>query len=121
MRHSIIATLLLLGGCSANFEFNSNLDSEATRDYFKAGQVALHLGETPPPGKDLGWLEATSCQQRQADPAASPADARTQLRRKTAELGGNALWVSRCVSLPADDHCLSAITCYGQALQQHED
>ncbi|TKB49765.1 hypothetical protein FCL40_06295 [Ferrimonas sediminicola] len=121
MRLATPITLLLLSGCGAHFEFNSNLDSQAAQNYFKAGSVTLYQGEAPPPGRGLGWLEATSCQQRSTDPIATEADARTQLRYNTAELGGNALWINRCVSLPGSSQCLTAITCYGQALVHHED
>ena len=45
---------------------------------------------------------------------------RTEARRRTADLGGNALVLSQCLELQQTPGCLASITCYGQALKIHE-
>ncbi|MGL6012518.1 MAG: Rcs stress response system protein RcsF, partial [Shewanella oncorhynchi] len=44
------ALVLLLSACASDYSFNSNLDSEAINDYFKASDVILYEGDTLPKG-----------------------------------------------------------------------
>ncbi|SDI55698.1 RcsF protein [Ferrimonas sediminum] len=120
--HRWALVLPLLGGCSSQFQFSSNLDSDAVDEYFKPGKVRVYQGNTPPAAqRDLGLLEATSCQADGNAVPASEADARTQLRRLAADQGANAIWISQCIELSADKHCQHSIVCYARALVVHED
>ena len=47
-------------------------------------------------------------------------DARTEARTRTADLGGNALLISKCIELQQTPGCQASITCYGQALKVAE-
>ena len=43
--------------------------------------------------------------------------ARTEARTRTADLGGNGLLISKCLTLENTPGCVSSVVCYGQALK----
>lgn len=113
--------LPLLVGCGANYSFNSNLDGDAIDDYFKAGSVKLIDAESALAAKrDLGLIEATSCQEQVNQAPADAAEARTLLRQQAADMGANAIWVKECINLESDQQCHSAVMCIAKALVIHE-
>ncbi|MGL4750939.1 MAG: Rcs stress response system protein RcsF [Aeromonadaceae bacterium] len=112
---------LLLASCS-NYSFHTNLDKENFTEYFKPGSVTL-IDKAQMAKLDyqvLGTVEGTSCQEEANQPVPVIGDARTEARRRTADLGGNALVLSQCLELQQTPGCLASITCYGQALKIHE-
>ena len=65
----------------------------------------------------LGTVEGNSCQEDNTQPVPVIGDARTDARVRTADLGGNALLISKCIELGQTPGCQASITCYGQALK----
>ncbi|MBV7316231.1 Rcs stress response system protein RcsF [Shewanella sp. NIFS-20-20] len=114
------ASLMLLAGCAGDYSFQSNLNSAAINDYFKAGDVSLYTRDQAPQGlfERLAMVSGESCQLNPNDPPASQAEARTQLRRHTADIGGNGVMLNNCVSFSNEaDGCISRIQCIGQAIK----
>ncbi|GAA4496976.1 Rcs stress response system protein RcsF [Pseudaeromonas paramecii] len=113
--------LTLLTGCSY-FSVHTNIDKENFTEYFKPGSVALvekaQLEDLN--YQVLGTVEAESCQADADQPVPNLGDARTEARRKVADMGGNGLLMGKCVTLAQTADCLSSLLCYGQALKVAE-
>lgn len=109
---------LLLAACASDYEVNTNLDRQNFENYFKPSAVTIYNADTLPPGSQrLSDVTGTSCQAMPSDIPASDADARTQARIKSADLGANALIIDVC-DTEADTRnpqCSELITCYGRA------
>jgi hypothetical protein len=119
-RPSLLA-LSLLAGCSG-YSFHTNLDKENFTEYFKPGSVSL-VTEQDLADLDyriLGTVEGNSCQEKARDAAPTEGDARTDARLKSADLGGNGLIISKCLTLENTPGCVSSVVCYGQALKVAE-
>ncbi|WP_409420562.1 Rcs stress response system protein RcsF [Pseudaeromonas sp. ZJS20] len=114
-------SLVLLTGCSM-FSFHTNIDKENFTEYFKPGTVALvEKAQLEDLNYEvLGTVEAESCQADADQPVPNLGDARTQARRKVADMGGNGLLMGKCVTLEQTADCLSSLLCYGQALKVAE-
>lgn len=114
-------SLVLLTGCSL-FSFHTNIDKENFTEYFKPGTVALvEKAQLEDLNYEvLGTVEAESCQADADQPVPNLGDARTQARRRVADMGGNALVMGKCVTLEQTADCLSSLLCYGQALKVAE-
>ena len=121
MKFSYLLAATLLTGCSG-YSFHTNLDKENFTEYFKPGSVALvdkaQLAELD--YQILGTVEGVSCQEDNSQPVPVIGDARTEARTRTADLGGNALLISKCIELQQTPGCQASITCYGQALKVAE-
>lgn len=114
------ALVLLLSACASDYSFNSNLDSEAINDYFKASDVILYEGDTLPKGhyELKGLVEGESCQADTNGAPASLADARTEARRNAADKGANGIIIKQCVIFEeAAQGCISRALCVGQAVK----
>jgi RcsF protein len=114
------ALVLLLSACASDYSFNSNLDSEAINDYFKASDVILYEGDTLPKGhyELKGLVEGESCQADANGAPASLADARTEARRNAADKGANGIIIKQCVIFEeAAQACISRALCVGQAVK----
>lgn len=121
MKFSYLLAATLLTGCSG-YSFHTNLDKENFTEYFKPGSVTL-IDKAQMAKLDyqvLGTVEGTSCQEEANQPVPVIGDARTEARRRTADLGGNALVLSQCLELQQTPGCLASITCYGQAMLVRE-
>ncbi len=109
---------LLLAGCS-QYSFHTNLDRENFTEYFKPGTVTLleksQLAELN--YLSLGTVEGESCQSDANQPVPNLGDARTDARRKVADMGGNAVVFGKCVTFTGTPTCLATLVCYGQALK----
>jgi len=122
-RYTVTATLLatLQFGCSG-YEVNTNLDRENFSDYFKPSQVTVYERQQLQSlnYQRLGTVEGESCQSSQLDPPPSEADARTEARRRAAELGANGLWIDQCLQVEPNKDCIALLVCYGQAIKVAE-
>lgn len=121
MRPLILILPLLVSGC-ANYAFNSNLDKKNFDTYFKPGSVEVYTQDQL---SDLNYLylgtvEGQSCQEASNQPVPSAGDARTEARRKAADMGGNGVVFDRCNETTGTPGCLQQIVCYGQALKVAE-
>jgi len=114
-------SLGLLAGCSY-FSVHTNIDKANFTEYFKPGTVALvEKAQLEALNYQvLGTVEAESCQADADQPVPNLGDARTEARRKVADMGGNALLMGQCVTLQQTADCLSSLLCYGQALKVAE-
>ena len=110
--------MTMLSGCSL-FQVHTNLDKENFTEYFKPGTVTLVDKEQLDSlqYQILGTVEGNSCQEDNTQPVPVIGDARTDARVRTADLGGNALLISKCIELGQTPGCQASITCYGQALK----
>ena len=121
LRASSLFALAWLAGCSG-YSFHTNLDKENFTEYFKPGTVNL-VSEQDLADLDyriLGTVEGNSCQEEARNAAPTEGDARTDARIKTADLGGNGLLISKCLTLQNTPGCVSSVVCYGQALKVAE-
>ncbi len=65
----------------------------------------------------LGMVAGLACQESEDDYIATEADARTDAKIKTADLGGNGVVFGKCIRLERTDACVVSVTCYGEAFK----
>ncbi|MGL5661057.1 MAG: Rcs stress response system protein RcsF [Aeromonas sp.] len=122
MKRLILIMPLIASGC-ANYGFHSNLDKKNFSDYFKPSSVHVYQQDELADLNylSLGTVEGESCQidAHQAIPNAS--EARTLVRRRAADMGGNGVVINKCAELNETPGCLKQVICYGQALKVAED
>lgn len=115
---------LLLSACAGDYSFKTNLDSAAINDYFKAGDVTVYDASSNPkaPFKRLKLISAEVCQLSAHEAPVSIADARTEIRRKAADLGANGIIMKNCQVMELDEQdCISRALCVGEAIKiNHE-
>lgn len=117
-----VGLLVSLAGCSSqNMGYESNLDSENIRNYFGSRSMdVIERGETvSQPYKVISIVTGDSCQRSRQDPPASASEARNQMRAQAYQFQADAIILSQCYQLPADNEhvCYSNYTCFGQAVQ----
>ncbi|QSX38328.1 Rcs stress response system protein RcsF [Shewanella sedimentimangrovi] len=113
----------VLGGC-AGYQFNSNLDGKAIKDYFKAGDVQLFEGDARPTVRYevIGLVEGHACQAQPQDVPVTLADARTHARRQAADQGANGLIIRQCTLITEPSPgCVTSAMCVGQAIRQQQE
>ncbi|RCU48888.1 MULTISPECIES: Rcs stress response system protein RcsF [Corallincola] len=121
MRRLLLPALLLtLSGCSG-YSLHTNLDKQNFDDYYRPSSVTVYTAEqlTDLNYKELGPVQGESCRNRSDLPPAQVSDARTQARTSVAEMGGNGVTFSQCLTLTGDDSlpgCIDSIICIGTAL-----
>ncbi|MCL1057616.1 hypothetical protein L2729_06330 [Shewanella gelidimarina] len=120
MKYLLPASLiLLLSACAGEYAFNSNLDSDAINDYFKASDVTVYEGSVQPKGpyEIKGLVEGETCQMGKNDAPASIAEARTLARRAAADKHANGLIIKNCLLIEASTpNCVTSALCVGQAI-----
>lgn len=121
MKRLILMMPLIASGC-ANYAFNSNLDKENFDEYFKPSSVNVYQSSALDELNylSLGTVEGESCQLDINQPIPTAAQARTEARRKVADMGGNGVVFDSCSELANPPGCLKQIVCYGQALKVAE-
>ncbi|WP_028768087.1 Rcs stress response system protein RcsF [Shewanella fidelis] len=113
------AVIIAVSGCAGDYTFNSNLDSDAINDYFKASDVTVYEGTLQPVGpfEIKGLVEGETCQIADNDAPASIAEARTLARRAAADKQANGLVIKNCLFIEeASQNCVSRAICIGQAI-----
>lgn len=113
------AVIIAVSGCAGDYTFNSNLDSDAINDYFKASDVTVYEGTLQPVGpfEIKGLVEGETCQIAENDAPASIAEARTLARRAAADKQANGLVIKNCLFIEeASQGCVSRAICVGQAI-----
>ncbi|PJG59957.1 Rcs stress response system protein RcsF [Aeromonas cavernicola] len=118
MKRLILLMPLITSGC-ANYAFNTNLDKENFDDYFKPGSVQIYDQDqlTDLNHLYLGTVEGESCQADANQPIPNAGEARTQARRKVADMGGNGVIFDKCAEFSDTPGCLKQVICYAQALK----
>ncbi|MGB0893504.1 MAG: Rcs stress response system protein RcsF [Parashewanella sp.] len=121
MKKLILIPLMLgLNACTSSYTFNSNVDSAAIKEYFKASNVTLfERGQFPSKNyQQLGLVEGESCQIAINDKPAELSQARTKARRHAADLGANALLVKHCAVINTRSaECITQVICSGLAVK----
>ncbi|GGZ12219.1 Rcs stress response system protein RcsF [Shewanella fodinae] len=112
----------MLCACGSDYTFNSNLDRKAFKEYFKPSEVQLFDHSQPTVAYDtLGLVEGSACQMEENGVPASLADARTDARRKAADIKANGLIIKSCTELKEPGKgCYSSAICVGQAIRLHQ-
>ncbi|MFM2485870.1 Rcs stress response system protein RcsF [Celerinatantimonas yamalensis] len=113
------AVIMSLIGCSSDYSIKTNVDPQNVKNYFKTSgvdvlsnaQLNTHLY------KVLGTVEGSACQAKANQPHATQSQARVDVLRRAADMGANGLVYSTCLSHPADNVCLSSVSCYGKAVK----
>lgn len=120
MKYLLPASLiLLLSACAGEYAFNSNLNSDAINDYFKASDVTVYEGDIQPksPYKINGLVQGETCQIGANDAPASIVEARTLARRAAADKHANGLVIKKCLLIEeATQNCVTSALCIGQAI-----
>ncbi|GAA5219137.1 Rcs stress response system protein RcsF [Corallincola platygyrae] len=124
MRVLLVSVMAVIGltGCAENYTFSTNLDQENFQEYYRASSVKVYQQSDLASLKydKLGPVQGESCRNKADLPPAQASDARTQARRSTAEMGGNGVVFSNCVTLIEDDAlpgCIDSVICTGIALR----
>lgn len=114
-----ISTLALaLSGC-ANWGFDSNVSPEGIKDYYKGSNVRIYQKEDL---ADVNYVvlssvEGEACQIKTTDAAPKEAEARSNIRRRAADLGANGLLLDRCIRFEDMPGCIEQVLCSGQAIK----
>lgn len=114
---------LLLTACAGDYAFKSNLDPKAIDEYFKVGEVTVYEGNNQPKGSYaiIGLAEGEVCQELANDAPASIQDARTEARKKAADMGANGIIIKQCLIIDEQDKaCISRSLCIGQAIKHEQ-
>lgn len=119
MKNNLITVLvILLNGCANGYTFNSNLNAEAIREYFKVSDVVVYENNLPSSNFERkGLVKGESCQMTADDAPANIMEARTLARRYAADKNANGLIIKTCfVSKEQTQECVSNAICIGQAI-----
>ncbi|UJF23570.1 Rcs stress response system protein RcsF [Shewanella sp. OMA3-2] len=117
---TLSSLVLLLTACAGDYTFNSNLDAKAVNEYFKVGDVTVYEDNNLPKGRYdiIGLAEGEICQELSNDAPASIQNARTEARRKAADMGANGIIIKQCLIIEEQDKaCISRSLCIGQAIK----
>lgn len=121
LKRSLLPLLLTaLTGCANDWSFSSNLDKENFVDYYKHTSVKV---VTEQQAEEIGYqlvgsVEGESCQESNDLPPPDIAAARTDARRKAADLDANGVIIDICTSIQpeGDTVCVNTIVCFGRAV-----
>lgn len=121
IRSALIAATFVLSACSSSqdYQVKSNLNPHTIKEYFKTSgikvmnprQLLTHNY------KVIGTIEGDSCQEQSNQPPADMAHAKVDILNKAANRHADAVVFARCVSFPADNVCLSSVSCYAKAVK----
>lgn len=122
MKLLVLATAtaaLLSVGCQSGVSFDSNLNPENFTEYAKPASVDVFTKDSILEHRyhSLGMVAGLACQESEDDYIATEADARTDAKIKTADLGGNGVVFGKCIRLERTDACVVSVTCYGEAFK----
>ncbi len=113
---------VILSACSS-VSVDSNLNPRNFSEYFKASTVETvsYADLAKQTYALLGRTHGLSCQRDSDDFPANESDARTDLKRKAADMGANALVIHKCVRAQDTGACALSVTCYGDAIYVPEE
>ncbi len=117
---AVVATAALLSvGCQNGFRVESNLNPKNFSEYAKPASVEVYTEDSILEHRyhSLGMVAGLACQEKADDYIATEADARTDAKIKTADLGGNGVVFGKCIRLERTDACYVSVTCYGEAFK----
>ena len=109
---------LILGGCSGNYTFESNVKADSAKEYFSASKVKIFTNEAEfmSSFQYVGLVEGEDCQKEPHLAAPDKINARTQARQVAFSQQANAVIFTSCVDIETK-HCVAQVVCYGKAYQ----
>ncbi|KGJ92028.1 Rcs stress response system protein RcsF [Colwellia psychrerythraea] len=113
---SVVFFSSMLGGCTGNYTFESNVKAENAKEYFSASKVKIYTDEQAfgESYQYVGLVEGEDCQKEQHLAAPDPINARTQARQTAYLQKANAIIFTSCVDIETK-HCVAQVVCYGKA------
>ncbi len=113
---------LSLSGCQ-DVAFETNLNPENFTEYFKPSTVEVYTNESILQHRfeSLGLVTGLACQETEDDFIARESEARTDARRKAADMGANGIVFGKCIRLEQTASCAVSVTCYGEAFKVAQD
>jgi RcsF protein len=127
LKIALMITVLtaILGGCSGNYTFNSNVKADSANEYFSASKVNIYQDEQSlvKPYRYLGLVEGEDCQLKAHLAVPDIVNARTQARQLAHKQDANGIIFTHCVDIETK-HCVAQIVCYAkmyQVAEKHND
>lgn len=123
MNFRLASSLLIvsaLTACADSYTVSTNLDKENFVEYFKPGQVTIIEREQLEKYNylEIGVVEGEACQEKAHYAEPTDVEARTDARRKAADMGANAIVFQQCMMTePSNDSCYKVKLCYGRAIK----
>lgn len=119
---TVLCLLTLTVSCTNQYNISTNLDRENFKHYFSPTSVNIYKDENlfPAKYKFIGLVEGQDCQRKAHQAAPDDITARTDARRKAAEMKANAIIFTGCAPIVLEKitaQCLQSIVCYGKAYQ----
>lgn len=112
----------VLHGCGS-FTFESNLDPNGVKEYFKVAEVKSYTDEELEMRnyEELGTVEGIDCRLDEYEGSPRTADAKEDARKQAATKGANGIVYSKCVQFEHTAACAKSISCYGRMIYVREE
>lgn len=106
----------MLGACSGNYTFESNVKADTAKQYFSASKVKIFKDEAEfrSSFQYVGLVEGEDCQKEQHLAPPDVINARTQARQVAFLQQANAVIFTSCVDIETKQ-CVAQVVCYGKA------
>ncbi|CAG9296078.1 Rcs stress response system protein RcsF [Celerinatantimonas diazotrophica] len=120
VRSVLLTATFLLSACSSqDYQVKSNLDPHNIKEYFKTSGVQVMSPHEllTHNYKVIGTIEGDSCQEKSNQPPADIVHARVDILNKAANRHADAVVFAHCISFPADNVCLSSVSCFAKAVK----
>ncbi|HBY85407.1 MAG TPA: rcsF protein [Colwellia sp.] len=113
---TVVLLTSILGGCTGNYTFESNVKADNAEEYFSASKVKIYDNEQAFDAnyQYVGLVEGEDCQKEQHLAPPDPINARTQARQTAYLQKANAIIFTSCIDIETK-HCVAQVVCYGKA------
>ncbi|AAZ28362.1 MULTISPECIES: Rcs stress response system protein RcsF [Colwellia] len=113
---TVVLLTTMLGGCTGNYTFESNVKADNAEEYFSASKVKIFNDEQDfnVNYQYVGLVEGEDCQKEPHLAAPDAINARTQARQAAYLKKANAIIFTSCIDIETK-HCVAQVVCYGKA------
>ena len=113
---TVVLLTSILGGCTGNYTFESNVKADNAEEYFSASKVKIYDNEQAFDAsyQYVGLVEGEDCQKEPHLAAPDAINARTQARQIAYLQKANAIIFTSCIDIETK-HCVAQVVCYGKA------
>ena len=113
---TVVLLTTMLGGCTGNYTFESNVKADNAEEYFSASKVKIFNDEQDfnVNYQYVGLVEGEDCQKEPHLAAPDAINARTQARQTAYLKKANAIIFTSCIDIETK-HCVAQVVCYGKA------
>jgi RcsF protein len=113
---TVVLLTSILGGCTGNYTFESNVKADNAEEYFSASKVKVYDNEQAFDAsyQYVGLVEGEDCQKEPHLAAPDAINARTQARQIAYLQKANAIIFTSCIDIETK-HCVAQVVCYGKA------